>query len=1401
MKHPGLIRLTCLCLGLLASTITISAPGEGRRVELADEEEPLVLTGLRGGSQMIGAKVIRISNCVLDSLNVVSCQQLTIESSVIHRYANLVADRSLIVSNCEFYGGATWDTRGGSALFDHNVFTAPLSLKAEKTGFRRPTITGNSFLGPFQAVEVVDFSGSWLPFAALKLPLRDNYWGTSAGPTYPGGRVINWLEPWGAFCQHWDTKDSYLYAGFEKAAGGISDAYRPHPRVWVRAARAGQNVLGATLGHSAEILARPGRDLLVCFDLKSTVRGYAPRFSLLANDQEVPPKAAQVFTVLRNYLPISETSANYERTLNFIIPASQVSSTQLELKLKMDNRDISGYGTAGSEQVIWTQTLKLQAPFCRPLRLGVVPVNVTIPFWLTAKADASDTVKRLQAELPALWPLRRGADYQVLSLPPITISRGYVRGAFQGLTGGAFMTFALSRSASAYLEAWNASRPPERWLDRLVCVVPNTPLNSSLFGFELSSNEGAALGTYQSVVFVDEGAPQAVLHELGHSIGLYTSGGEQYSFKTVDNFGNPIARVYFGGKREYNGAMVQNAVLFNDTGFTDLGQVPRGIHHVPGDPKRVFFDFMGASTPIWIIPTSLESVYRGLHALLGACPETGVSLAADAAQGTLRSGPTLMGPPPAGHRRVLFTGTLRRYQDRDTLAYTYRVYPETVQAREVSLEDYSLTQGNRATLQYLEAFDAQGQPVQPRIPIMGRFLDPAVSPSDPPWFQTVDVPLTATRLVITDQELEGVEFLSLADDGAGFQAQLNANPAAGAILDTITLSWGQDHAAKTLPVLYQLYYSADGQNTWVPAGGMTSDSSLTIDARELPATDDLAFRLVAADPFRSAEARLPGFRVSNRAPVVNLESPRAGDAAPEAATWVLAASVFDVEDGAITTGEWRSSRDGVLGTNAVLTGVHLSAGAHTLTFTAQDHQGAQDSAAVQVQAGPVAQVDLAVTEGSLQIEVAGEDPTVAHPNRLQAGRLNVIRLAVRNGGVTNEARLSLFLTLENTAEQLLASQVITNWAPFELGFLEAAYVYPGAARYTLRAAVSEALVSDPVSANDSRAWAFTNQPPVAIPARFDVAPQLALDFVLSGYDPDGDPLEFQLVTGPTRGVLERLNATWRYRPLNAGQDAIAFTVSDGSLVSEPAAVTFFTTTTADPVPVPPSIVSADRALARVGQDFAHAVTVTAPPAAFVAYNLPTGLQIDPATGVISGRPQQPGEAGVIVEATKGGASSTQELKLRVEETFARWLAGFGLNGANADPNADPEGDGLTNLQEYSHQLNPTARDAEGGPRASLIWQAQGPWPERQHLLITFRQRKGGAGNPAVDYTVDGVRCRLEYSEDLGDPQGWFAGDNVLEVVESRRLDNGDGSEWISVRCAVPASESNQGFVRLLITPQ
>jgi hypothetical protein len=85
---------------------------------------------------------------------------------------------------------------------------------------------------------------------------------------------------------------------------------------------------------------------------------------------------------------------------------------------------------------------------------------------------------------------------------------------------------------------------------------------------------------------------------------------------------------------------------------------------------------------------------------------------------------------------------------------------------------------------------------------------------------------------------------------------------------------------------------------------------------------------------------------------------------------------------------------------------------------------------------------------------------------------------------------------------------------------------------------------------------LTNHPPSALPANFYGVLNTATNLVLTGFDADGDALQFSLVSQPRYGTLTGTPPNLTYTPQVGftGTESFQFTVSDGQVTSTPATV-------------------------------------------------------------------------------------------------------------------------------------------------------------------------------------------------------------------------------------------------------
>ncbi|MEJ2700909.1 MAG: Ig-like domain-containing protein [Sedimentisphaerales bacterium] len=105
----------------------------------------------------------------------------------------------------------------------------------------------------------------------------------------------------------------------------------------------------------------------------------------------------------------------------------------------------------------------------------------------------------------------------------------------------------------------------------------------------------------------------------------------------------------------------------------------------------------------------------------------------------------------------------------------------------------------------------------------------------------------------------------------------------------------------------------------------------------------------------------------------------------------------------------------------------------------------------------------------------------------------------------------------------------------------------------------------------------SNDPPTANTESVTVAEDTPASIVLSGVDPDGDPLAYSVVTKPSHGTLSGTepDVTYTPNPNFNGQDEFAFKVNDGTVDSKPASVSIRITMVEDPPMAHPATVKVD----------------------------------------------------------------------------------------------------------------------------------------------------------------------------------------------------------------------------------
>jgi hypothetical protein len=162
-----------------------------------------------------------------------------------------------------------------------------------------------------------------------------------------------------------------------------------------------------------------------------------------------------------------------------------------------------------------------------------------------------------------------------------------------------------------------------------------------------------------------------------------------------------------------------------------------------------------------------------------------------------------------------------------------------------------------------------------------------------------------------------------------------------------TVNWHGEHAEGRTLYYYLTYESLDGRLE--PLSMMTEANEMVVDFTSLPAGVS-RLRLTASDGYNTVDVRSPRFFVPHQPCTAFIFSPAEGAVLAGGRMDLAGRGLYD--DGRteeVEALEWISDRDGSLGRGALLPGVVLSPGRHTITLVA-GLPGAENRTSVEVDA-------------------------------------------------------------------------------------------------------------------------------------------------------------------------------------------------------------------------------------------------------------------------------------------------------------------------------------------------------------------------------------------------------------------------------------------------------------------
>ena len=247
-------------------------------------------------------------------------------------------------------------------------------------------------------------------------------------------------------------------------------------------------------------------------------------------------------------------------------------------------------------------------------------------------------------------------------------------------------------------------------------------------------------------------------------------------------------------------------------------------------------------------------------------------------------------------------------------------------------------------------------------------------------------------------------------------------------------------------------------------------------------------------------------------------------------------------------------------------------------------------------------------------------------------------------------------------------------------------------------------------------------PPVADSQSVTTKPGVAQAITLTSTDPDGDPLTYQLISGPSSGTLTGSGASRTYTP-NAGfsgSDSFAFTVTDTAtgLVSNTATASI--SVTATPV--------ANSQSATTNQGVAKAITLTStdPNGDPLTYQVISG----PSSGTLTGSGTS------LIYTPNAGFSGSDSFEYTVTDTATDLVSNTATVSITVTPAPVANSQSATTNQGVAKAITLTSTDPNGDP---LTYQViSGPSSGTltgSGASLSYTPNAGFSGSDSFAYTV------------------------------------------------------------------